>query len=83
MAVGLTVKQLIEHLNKYPSNLVVSIYRPPFSTAYRVLAPTSDYKWLYNTRRLYIPIEETQSVRLPGNYKLPKLPSRKRRKKDE
>ena len=83
----MTVKGLIEHLKKYPGHLNVMIYRPPFKTGYRVIGPrhpTKGNQWLYNTRSVYIPIEETRQQHLPDNYKAPpkkKPPGRPKRKR--
>lgn len=69
----MTIGNIRRHLKKYPSSLVVSIYRPPGNTSFRVMSP--EHKgWLYNTRRLYIPVEETRAVKLPDH-----LPSKKKR----
>jgi len=77
---GLTVKQLIAHLQKYPGNLLVSVYRPPFRTAYRIVADPK--QWLYNKNRLYIPTVETRTISLPATYKIPKV-SRRTKKNDK
>lgn len=69
----LTVGGLIEHLERYPKGLAISIYRPPFRTGYRIKTPfTHEDEWLYNTTRLYIPTEETRQLELPSSYKGPR-----------